>query len=359
MAKNNIPFIADLSALKQMGIDPETGLPLKLVDGGCGGDFETIVEMDVQECVNSGTWYNLPDDLNGELIERILYFRGEGIFFYMADKFYFLPFGVTDGIDCYGRYLGCIPLSFGGTISVDNDKKILGDTVKKPIYGLPTYYSIEEIEDAIKNGCVIISNRSRKTDFHAPNEYGLTKDTMTKMAECYPLARTMLFANSGIASVRVGSQDEASGVAMLNETIKACALTGKFLMPVIGSTDFQNFTEGSALKAEDVLMVMQSLNNYRQHIHGIGDGAIFEKKERVLQAEFGLNQSNTNLILDDKIRCRQEACRQIQAIWGLPIWYEPSDLLTGRDSNMDGDFTSDAAEMAGEVGSGAQEVSNE
>lgn len=101
-------YIPNLEPLYQLGIDPKTGLPMKFV---CNAEEipnirESLLTMDMDECINLGTWVGLPNGITGELIERILYLRGQGIFFYMHTNktFYFLPFGVDGGVDVYGRY---------------------------------------------------------------------------------------------------------------------------------------------------------------------------------------------------------------------------------------------------------------
>ena len=54
--------------------------------------------------------------MDGQLLERILYYRGQGAFFYMEslEKFFFLPFALDGEIDVYGRYTGITPLPFNG-----------------------------------------------------------------------------------------------------------------------------------------------------------------------------------------------------------------------------------------------------
>lgn len=126
------PTMLNLDAYTQLGIDPRTGLPLKLTDGiGYPSIIEALKSMDVSECCALFKWYNLPDGLDGELIERILYYRGQGAMFYSQPnhKFYFLPFGAADGVDVYGRYNSILPLTFGGE---QDDQVWIKDLTKIP-----------------------------------------------------------------------------------------------------------------------------------------------------------------------------------------------------------------------------------
>lgn len=322
------PFLPNLDPLYQLGIDPKTGLPIKIAGAATGiPDIkESLITMDMDECINLGTWYGLPDGITGELIERILYLRGQGIFFYMHTNqtFYFLPFGVDGGVDVYGRYKGVRPLSFGGSLNIKEDKVFINDLIKKPIWDLP--YADDDILDLIKNGAVILTNRSRQLSQYVQPEYSIVQPVLDMMAEAYPMARTNLMANSGIKAWRVNNTDENTA-EVANQNIKQAALTGRPFIGLVGATDWQDLTTGSAMKSEEFLLYMQSLDNYRQHIHGIGDGAIFEKRERLLTAEAGMNQSNVSFILKDKMRVRQEFCDLVNAIWGLGIEWIPDPSL--------------------------------
>ena len=77
----------------------------------------TIQEIDKTDALRRFTWYGLPEGIDGELIERIMYYRGMGMAFYMEaeEKFYFLPFALDGNIDVTGRYLSVTPVPFGGT----------------------------------------------------------------------------------------------------------------------------------------------------------------------------------------------------------------------------------------------------
>lgn len=74
------------------------------------------------EFIERYEWTNLPDELNADLIERILFFRYKGAFFQFADKFWFLPFTLKGTIDSYGRYESITPVLFTGQFDNSNQK---------------------------------------------------------------------------------------------------------------------------------------------------------------------------------------------------------------------------------------------
>lgn len=78
---NKIPRMYDLTPYFAAGIDPKTGLPIKM-----GGEtalgasrpevYRALKVVDEQNAITRYTWRNCPKGLDGELIERILYYRG-------------------------------------------------------------------------------------------------------------------------------------------------------------------------------------------------------------------------------------------------------------------------------------------
>ena len=161
MAKG--PYLPNIEEIISAGINPKTGLPVKF-----GPTAETIKEdlrkvlrvIDLQDAVNRYKWYNLPDGIDGELIERILYYRGQGMFFFLEQDstFYFLPYALNGGIDCYGRYKEVIPVVFGGTTSGSkNDKPIPfmnGLIKRRPQYSI----KLDEIDYSEKLSAIISQN---------------------------------------------------------------------------------------------------------------------------------------------------------------------------------------------------------
>ena len=140
----------------QAGIDPKTGLPAKEgspEDSAYRLAMEKLIKRnDKAQAINRYKWYNLPDGLTGHLLERILYYKGQGAFFYMEadNKFYFLPYALDGSIDVYGRYTGITPLPFaGGTTQADGkEKPWIQGLLKVPQYDI----LLEEVtEDIMKH----------------------------------------------------------------------------------------------------------------------------------------------------------------------------------------------------------------
>lgn len=341
MGKNNAK-IPNLEALIQAGMDPKTGLPAKLgstSEGFKSHNKKLLRVMDEQDAVNSFKWYNLPNGLNQALIERILYYRGQGMFFYMEanDQFYFLPYALDGTIDVYGRFTGVTPLPFNGQSSTTKDKKeepwIIGLT-KTPVYDI----KLDELKlPDLTDSCVLLKDYTEQISQTNISRQVLQDPLLDVMSDCIPFMRTNLLNSTGVKGMRVGNQNEVNQVFAANEQINNAALVGQWAIPVIGNVDFQELADGSALgKSEEFLLALQALDSYRLSMHGLPNGGLFQKKAHMLEAEQNMNMGTASLILQDRLRNRQDFCDIVNSIWGLGIWCEPNESLVQADINGDG-----------------------
>ena len=340
MAKNNAR-LPNLEPLIQAGIDPKTGLPIKL--GAVNECFKQhnkklLRIMDEQDAVNSFTWYNLPNGLNQNLIERILYYRGQGMFFYMEanNQFYFLPYTLDGSIDVYGRFTGVTPLPFNGQSSTTKDKKeepwIVGLT-KTPVYDI----KLDELKlEDLTDSCVLLKDYTEQiSQTNLPRQI-LQDPLLDVEADCLPFMRTALLNSTGVKGMRVGSQAEMAQVFSANQQINNAALTGQWAIPVVGNVDWQELSDGQVAKSEEFLLAAQALDSYRLSMHGLPNGGLFQKKAHMLEAEQNMNAGTASLVLQDRLRNRQDFCDIVNSIWGLGIWVDINESLVQADLDGDG-----------------------
>lgn len=333
--------LPDLNTLIQAGIDPKTGLPIRVDEEKCTlkNDIRrTLRILDEQNAINRYTWFNLPNGLDGQLIERILYYKGQGMFFYMEtdNTFYFLPYALDGSIDVYGRFKAVTPLPFNGTAQDKKDAWITGLT-KYPVYEV----NIDVDLDTFLDGCVLLSDYSKQISQTNIPRQTLQEPILDAMAEAFPLARTSLIANSGIKGMRVNDEDQQSTVKAASRSITRAALNGDIWIPIVGNIEFQELTDGSALKSEEFLLYMQALDNFRLSLYGLDNGGLFQKKSHMLEAEQEMNAGNVGLVYQDGLALRQKFCNLVNSIWGLGIWVEPSETVLNLDYDQDGDIDDD------------------
>lgn len=332
--------LPDLNTLIQAGIDPKTGLPIRVDEEKCTlkNDIRRVLRvLDEQNAINRYTWFNLPNGLDGQLIERILYYKGQGMFFYMEtdNTFYFLPYALDGSIDVYGRFKAVTPLPFNGTAQDKKDAWITGLT-KIPVY------EVKEVDlDTFLDGCVLLSDYSKQISQTNIARQILQEPILDAMAEAFPLARTSLIANSGIKGMRVNDEDQQATVKAASRSITRAALNGDIWIPIVGNIEFQELTDGSALKSEEFLLYMQALDNFRLSLYGLDNGGLFQKKSHMLEAEQEMNAGNVGLVYQDGLALRQKFCNLVNSIWGLGIWVEPSETVLNLDYDQDGDIDDD------------------
>ena len=85
------PRIPDKNTERALGIDTKNCIPETPFKDAI---LRNLRVLDEQDAIHCGTWHGLPDELDPQVIERILYYRGQGILFFAEEleKFFFLPF---------------------------------------------------------------------------------------------------------------------------------------------------------------------------------------------------------------------------------------------------------------------------
>ena len=358
MAKNNARLY-DPTALIQAGINPKTGLPYKMgaMTGSRKGDIRKVLRiLDEQTAINRFTWYNLPEGLDGRLIERILYYRGQGMFFKLNDKFYFLPYCLDGTIDVYGRFTGVTPLPFNGS-STGEDKPWIKGLTYKPRYqvfvpeDIDDLGSIEAMQSALDESCVLLKDYTEQLAQTNISRQILNDPILDLMSDCLPFMRTALLNATGVKGMRVGTENEATNVYAANNAMCIAAETGQPNIPIVGNVDFQEMTTGTAGKAEEFLLAMQSLDNFRLSLYGLDNGGLFQKRSHILESEQEMNTGNVGMILRDSLQYRQDACVIANSYWGTNMWCEVSETVLGMDTTGDG--------IAGENEKGQKEAIEE
>lgn len=351
MGQNNAKMI-DPNMLIQAGIDPRTGLPIRITDNKitpiAKGDIKKQLRiMDEQNAINRYSWSNLPAGLNGRLIERILYYRGQGMFFMLQDKFYFLPYALSapkdsTGIDVYGRFTGVTPLPFNGTSNDGGgkNKPWIQGLVFEPQYEAPLIAEMatkspEYLQNFVEKSCVLLHDYTPQISQTNIARQLINDPLLDVMSDCIPFMRTALLNGTGVMGLRVDNEDQQADVTRMSNAINRAALGGEKYVGITGALDFQELTGGTVAKAEEFMLALQSLDNYRLSLYGLDNGGLFQKKSHMLAAEQEMNAGNTGLVAEDGLRNRQDFCTICNTIWGTSMWCEPSECTIGMDRNGD------------------------
>lgn len=348
MGKSNAK-LPDIETLLQAGIDPKTRMPINLIGDAESdkNDFRRLIRIiDEQDAINRYKWYNLPMNISSQLLERMLYFKGQLCFFYdeILEEFYILPFALDGTIDYYGRYNRVHPIPFAlGT--TEGDAKLSAKVAKQrevlSLLKLTVIKEVKEFEELrpedLTKSCVILYDYTPQLNVNnVVPRWTLQEPLIDSEAEILPYMQTALLAGTGIKGLRVNDANAAGEAEKASKQIRYSALARKLYVSMTSSVEFQELADGTPLKSEEYLLALQSLDNLRKSALGIENGGLFQKKAHQLQSEHVGNESSVQTIFQDGLTQRQAFCNIVNSIWGTDIWCMPSEAVLGVDDNLDG-----------------------
>ena len=165
-----------------------------------------------------------------------------------------------------------------------------------------------------ENSCVLLHDRSKQLSQTVLPRAQIQDPLLDIMAECIPYMQTCLIAGSGVKGVRVNDADQADSVHDGARGLKNAALNQEPWVAIEGNIDFQELTDGATLKAEEYMLALQSLDNFRLSTYGIDNGGLFEKKAHELQSEADINGGPVGLVMQDGLAIRQNFCNIVNSI---------------------------------------------
>ncbi len=355
MGKATLP---DNQTLKALGLDEKT-LANRLIYAPFKDAFvKQLRIMDEQQFLTRYKWYNLPHGLNENLIERILYYRGRGMIFYMEqnDKFYFLPFTFGKNLDVYGRMNECIPLPFTGSSSetAKNHEQLLALEARTPVYD----FQMDNMTWKDYTGkCVICYDYSQQLSQTILPRQQLNEAIIEYEADMLPYMHTALMNATGVTGMRVNSDDEQAQVKVASLGVQNAALNGMKWLSLTGRIDFQDLGQTSASNAQEYLLAMQSMDNFRQMGMGLGDGTLFQTRSHMLQTQADMAIGRVDGIYQDCLNQRQNFATLVNSVFGLSIWCDVSEQATGYDRSLDGLIADENDPMTNEQEGGSEDVS--
>ena len=316
------PAIFDIDTLIQAGINPKTGLPIKLGGRRCSTKEDikrAIRKNDEQIFVNRYTWYNLPMNLTGAELERMLYYKGQLAFFYLKDldEFYFMPYALDGTIDFYGRYntIHPVPMTSGTDDKAGKAQaEYLSNIKLNCVYGIKLPEELKE-ED-LTNSAVLLHDYSKQLSQTVIPTQQINDPIIDLEAECMPYLRTALLMSTGVKGVRVADADQADSVKEGSRSMIDAATHAEPYVPITGAIEFQELTNGNTAKAQEFLMSMQSIDNFRLGLHGVQNGGLFEKSQYINNSQTNMNYAggDIGLTLQDGLNIRQNFANIVNSI---------------------------------------------
>lgn len=329
MGKKGHPYLPNIEPIVAMGINPKTGLPVKISDScSLKEDIKKLLRIkDEQTAVNRYKWTNLPDNfkLTSQEIERLLYYKGQLCLFYLEDnnEFMLLPFALDGTIDVYGRFntIHPIPMSEGKEANQNTPAALLLSNKKYDVV-----YKLDPNEKYDKNkNCVILHDYTKQVSQSIISRQILQDPILDVMSEMIPLARTAAILGSGVQGLRTDSAATADEVKTAATLMEDAAMTGKPWIPLNQAVEFQELAPAGVNKTSEYLLTLQSLDNFRLSMYGLGEG-VYEKKAHTLESEQEMNKGPNDLVSDDGLLIRQNAIEIFNKIAGTNIMVEKVEI---------------------------------
>lgn len=344
MAKAKGPYLPNLEPLLAAGIDPKTGLPYKMAssDVTLKQDMKRLFRIvDEQDAVNTFEWYNLPNGLTGEELERMLYYKGQLCFFYHPglDQFFFMPYSLDGTIDFYGRYNSVhpVPMTSGTTEDEKKQNQQLANYLSTLKLNVLKDVNLDYITPELIDGsCVLLRDYTNQLSQNIIPRQQLQEAILDLEADLPCYLRTSLKLSSGVKGMRVNDQSAESNVLAANASLDAAALTGNPFVPVISQIEMQDLTNGAVGRTSDYLEALQAIDNLRLGTHGISNGGLFQKKAHMLEQEAAMNAGRASSSLQDRLSNRQHFCDIVNSYTALGIWCEPKEGAINADTDGDG-----------------------
>lgn len=266
-------------------------------------------------------WIDLPSGLDGQMVERMLYYKYQLAMFYVEtlDEFFLLPFTLKGKIDVYGRWNEIIPLPYAGGSLDDKGKQKpwIEGLSKSVLKELPLNITYQDMIDK----CVILRDYTLQLGQEGLARSILQEPIIDYEAEIVAMQRTALMNSTGVAALRVADESEVSNVYALNDIVQRASLNGDKYIATTGQVDFQTL-DTNATKQQDFMQALQNIDNLRLTFLGVSNGGVAEKQGTVLRAEMVAGNINTGDVLQDGLDNRQEFCLMCNALWGTNMWVE-------------------------------------
>ena len=319
-----------------------------------GSSFKTI---DFQQYLTRFKWNNLPYGLDSELFERIMYFSGSAMFFYIEelDRFYFLPYsmsgdGEETGIDFYGRFNKLKPFSFNGSTDGSGEKKEDGKKSKADIYlstqlrdnikDIPMVETLEEAERIYKEGAVICWDYTPGLAYWNNSRNRVSQSYIKYMVKVLIQTKSALINSSGFNLFAADGEEAHDLMQMQIDAINEDREKGK-LAAVVSKLlgNIENLQSNAPAAMQDFWASLQSVDNLRLKSMGIQNDGMQQKSQYQNIQEQSMDISDALQVYWNSFLERVKFAAIVNSIWGLSIYPEP--LLLPQESQNNGETEED------------------
>ena len=335
----------------------------------------SIKYIDYQQFLTRFKWNNLPEGMDSELIERILYFSGSAMFFYIKElnRFYFLPYGMSGentevGIDFYGRFNRLKPYSFNGSTDGGGEKKAdgkritrsdlyLSTQIRDNIKDIPMVESEEEARKIYENGAVICWDMTPQLAYAVDSRNRISQSYVKYIVQILIQTKSALINSSGFNLFSTDTEASTDIMQLQIDAINADREKGK-LSAVVSNTlgKIENLQSNAPSAMGDFWNSLVSADNLRLKSMGIRNDGLVQKSQYQNIQEQSIDINDAMQVYWNAFMERVKFSAIVNSIWGLGIYPEPL-LLPDMQQQGNGEEQPTEGEQKGDD-SQAQEGTN-
>ena len=296
----------------------------------------SLKNIDYQQFVTRFKWNNLPEGLDSELFERILYYSGSAMFFYIKDldRFYFLPYGMSGegtqtGIDFYGRFNRIKPYSFNGATSGAGEVKSKADIylstqVRDNIKDIPLVDNEEDARKIYENGAVICWDMTPGLAYFVDSRNRISQSYIKYLVKVLIQTKSALINSSGFNLFQAGSETDNDIMQMQIDAINEDRERGK-LSAVVSQAlgNIENLQSNAPAAMADFWSSLQSVDNLRLKSMGISNDGVIQKSQYQNIQEQSIDINDAMQVYWNSFMERVKFSAIVNSIWGLDIYPEP------------------------------------
>ena len=307
---------------------------------------ESFAVIDYQQYLTRFKWNNLPEGLDSELFERILYYSGSAMFFYIKelDRFYFLPYGMSGeetetGIDFYGRFNRLKPYSFNGSTDGSGENKANGKKSKADIYlstqirdnikDIPMVATEEEAKKIYENGAVICWDYTPGLAYWANSRNRTARSYIKYMVKVLIQTKSALINSSGFNLFAADGEQDNDIMQLQIDAINEDREKGKLaavVSKILGN--IENLQSNAPAAMQDFWASLQSVDNLRLKSMGIRNDGMQQKSQYQNIQEQSMDINDAMQVYWNSFMERVKFAAIVNSIWGLDIYPEPLLLPT-------------------------------
>lgn len=303
---------------------------------------KSLANVDYQQYITRFKWNNLPEGLDSELFEKIMYFSGSAMFFYIKelDRFYFLPYGMAGekeqtGIDFYGRFNKLKPYSFNGSTDGSGEEKATGKKVsaadiylstqvRNNIKDIPFVKDEKEAKEIYENGAVICWDYTPGLNYWNVSRNRVSQAYINYLVKVLIQTKSALINASGFNLFATDSESANDLMQMQIDDINEAREEGQLAAVVsklLGKVE--NLQSNAPAAMSDFWSSLQSVDNLRLKTMGIRNDGVQQKSQYQNIQEQSVDINDSLQVYWNSFMERIKFSAIVNSIWGLEIYPEP------------------------------------